>query len=220
LYVVGYGLAWWLMPKLQKYRKLSLVSDEWVIVVAGCVAGVLIGGRLGYVFFYELVYFLSHGAQAFYVGMGGMSIHGGMIGVGVALGLVSKLLKINVWQLADVVVVPAGLGVALGRVGNLINQELFVSAGANLVAMGGSLVVALICFIYLVGVRGKSGYGAVIFLGLMGIFRFMVEYVRVHDYDFFLGLSRGQWLSVATVVAGLVLGWVRWVDGLKEDGVD
>ena len=99
LYVVGYVLAWWLMPRLQKYRKLALTADQWAVVMVFGVTGVLLGGRLGYVFFYEPVYFLSHGAEIFYIWMGGMSLHGGIVGVGMALWLVSKLLKVRAGKL-------------------------------------------------------------------------------------------------------------------------
>jgi len=207
LYLVAYGLAWWLMPRLQKYRKIGLTSDQWLVVMVLGVAGVLIGGRLGYVVFYEPLYFEKNLAEIFFLWQGGMSIHGGIVGVAAGLLIAGRYLKVSVLKLADVVVVPAGLGIALGRVGNLINRELFVSPEVNIGVIISSVVIAGICFWYLVKSEKDTGGGraTALFLILVSGLRFFVEYGRVQEYGFWAGLARGQWLSVVGLVGGLAL---------------
>ncbi len=216
MYVAGYGLAWWLMPRLQSYKKVFLTSDEWAAVVALGAVGVLLGGRLGYVVFYGLEYFWGHVEEVFYFWMGGMSIHGGIIGVALALWLGGKIFKAGILRLADVAVVPAGLGIALGRLGNLINQEIFVSVEANLLVVLGILVIVGFCFYYLA--RGRSGDGSVaaLFLFMMGVFRFFMEYFRVHDYERLGVFYRGQWLSIVMVGFGIAVGAGSCLMGKKN----
>lgn len=204
LYLAAFGLVWWWLPRLQKYRGLKLSRDEWLFVLTGGLAGVLIGGRLGFVVFYELEYFLAHAVEAFSLRQGGMSIHGGMVGVGTALWLASRKLKIDYWKLADVVVAPAALGIAVGRIGNVVNQELFATLPAQFMAVGVNVVIAGILFWYLRR-SVRSGVVTALFLILYGVARFGMEYFREQDYLLFLGLSKGQWLAVIVFLVGIIL---------------
>ncbi len=181
LYLVAFGLVWWLLPRLQKYRGLKLLRDEWLFVLTSGLAGVLIGGRLGFVVFYELEYFLAHVVEIFSLRQGGMSIHGGIIGVGVALWLASKKLRIDYWKLMDVVVVPAALGVAVGRVGNVINQELFATLLVQIMGVGVNIVIAGVLFWYL-RKSVRSGMVTALFMILYGVVRFGAEDFREQDY--------------------------------------
>ena len=153
LYIAGFALAWWLLPKLQKYRGLALTRDQWLELITWCALGVIAGGRLGYVLFYEPAFFLSNPGQMIAIWDGGMSSHGGFIGVAIALGLVARHFKIELLALLDVIVVPVALGLALGRVGNFINQELYLSTAAHLAAIGKNLLISALCFLSL-----KSGW--------------------------------------------------------------
>ncbi len=85
LYLASFLLAMLLLPRLQKYRNLSFSREEWTTVVSYCVAGVLLGGRLGFVFFYEPAYFFANPLKIFAVWEGGMASHGGFLGVIAAL---------------------------------------------------------------------------------------------------------------------------------------
>lgn len=209
LYLVAFGLVWWWLPRLQKYRGLKLSRDEWLFVLTLGLAGVLIGGRLGFVVFYELEYFLVHVVEIFSLRQGGMSIHGGIIGVGVALWLASRKLKIDYWKLVDVVVAPAALGIAVGRVGNVVNQELFATSYAQFMGVGVNVAVAGILFWYL---RRSARFGVVtaLFLILYGIVRFGMEYLREQEYALFLGLTKGQVLAVIVLLVGMILIKTKW----------
>ncbi|MBF0532911.1 MAG: prolipoprotein diacylglyceryl transferase [Candidatus Omnitrophica bacterium] len=138
-YGLMYAVAFLLVYGLVRYR---LNREKWEIVpnqiddfFTWGMAGVLAGGRLGYVLFYNLSYFLKHPWEAFiplqadghgwYFGLYGMSYHGGLIGVAAAFYLFSRKYKLNVWSMADLFVPVIPLGYAFGRIGNFINGELY-----------------------------------------------------------------------------------------------
>ena len=186
-----------------------MLRDEWLFVLTSGLAGVLIGGRLGFVVFYELEYFLAHVVEIFSLRQGGMSIHGGIIGVGVALWLASKKLRIDYWKLMDVVVVPAALGVAVGRVGNVINQELFATLLVQIMGVGVNIVIAGVLFWYL-RKSVRSGMVTALFMILYGVVRFGVEYFREQDYLLFYGLTKGQVLAMIVLLVGVGLAFKRY----------
>jgi phosphatidylglycerol---prolipoprotein diacylglyceryl transferase len=223
LYVVAFALAWRLLPRLQRYRSLTLDDDAWLAVLTAGMAGVLAGGRLGYALFYEPNYFLAQPLRLLFLWDGGMSSHGGVIGVALALWLVSRRLKIDLLALADVAIVPAALGLALGRFGNFINQELYVSTAAHLAAIAKDLLIAGAAFWQLrfsalrqagqppaVGRASPAGGTVALFLVMYGILRFLTEYVRVPALAPTMGLTRGQWLTLPVLAAGvLLMVWLR-----------
>lgn len=228
LYLAGFLLAWALLPKLQKERQLSLSVDEWSGLLSAAVLGVILGGRLGFVLFYEPSYFLAHPVEILQVWHGGMSSHGGFLGVTVALliALRNKTTEDKL-RLADVAVVPIALGLMLGRLGNFINQELYGTVTTlpwgivvpgeeglrhptQLYAMAKDLLIAGLCFLHLRRATGRHGETLALFLMLYGALRFAVEHFRVQDYDLWLGLTRGQLLTVPIFLVGLAVAvWVR-----------
>jgi phosphatidylglycerol:prolipoprotein diacylglycerol transferase len=126
LYFASFLIGWWMLPRIQKYRGLDLSMNEWSDLLAAAVLGVIIGGRLGYVFFYGFSYYLSHPLEVFEVWKGGMASHGGFIGVTVALlWTLRRRSRETVLKIADLVVIPVTIGLGLGRLGNFINQELY-----------------------------------------------------------------------------------------------
>jgi len=207
LYVVAFGLGLWLLPRLQEYRGLKLRVGQWLEVVTWAAAGVLIGGRLGYVLLYGWEYWREQPAQIFNLGQGGMSSHGGFIGVGIALWVAARLQKINYWQLLDIFVVPAALGLSLGRIGNVINRELFVTPLIQSLVVGKDLVIAGACWWYLRGTKESPGKTTALFLVMYGVLRFMMEYIREQDWPMVWGLTRGQWYTLPIIVAGAGLWW-------------
>lgn len=211
LYLAAFWLVWWFLPRLQKYRGLKLLRDEWLFVLTLGLAGVLVGGRLGFVVFYELEYFLAHAVEIFSLRQGGMSIHGGIVGVGAALWLASRKLKVDYWKLVDVVVAPAALGIAVGRIGNVVNQELFATSLAQLLGVGVNVAVAYVLFWYLRR-SARSGAVTALFLILYGVVRFGMEYLREQDYALFLGLPKGQVLAVVVFLVGMAV----WQISLKR----
>ena len=192
------------------------------------VMGVVIGGRLGYCLFYKPGYYLSHPLEIFFVWQGGMSFHGGMLGV-VGSMLWFAHTRGKPWlQVADFVAPCVPTGLAAGRVGNFINGELWgrvadpslpwamLFRGAGDVPRHPSqvyqfLLEGLLLFVLLWLYARKprrTGQVAAAFLFGYGVLRFVVEFFREPD-DFLgllsLGLSMGQWLCLPMVVGGVTL---------------
>jgi phosphatidylglycerol---prolipoprotein diacylglyceryl transferase len=194
------------------------------------VLGVILGGRLGYVLFYKPGYYLAHLAEIPAVWQGGMSFHGGFLGVLAAMWLYARSRKLGFWSVMDFIAPAVPLGLAFGRLGNFINGELwgrpadgpwgmvFPQAGDGIArhpsqlyqfALEGLALFALLWFF----ARTKRPAGAIsgTFLAGYGAFRFIAEFAR--EPDSFLGvlsfgLSMGQWLSLPMVLAGA--GLVIW----------
>jgi phosphatidylglycerol:prolipoprotein diacylglycerol transferase len=233
LYLVAFLLAWYLIPRLGKYRNLTLSKEQVSSLMSYAILGTLIGGRLGYVLFYGAEYFGEHPLEILAVWKGGMSSHGGFIGVMLALFLFARNEKIDLWKLGDIVVIPVALGLALGRLGNFINQELYGPATTlpwgiaipgveglrhptPLYAMLKDLFIAGICFLHLrvisYKLEAKSfGTTAALFLILYGILRFLIEYLRMETAPGLtmgpLHFTRGQILTIPIILLGL---WIFW----------
>ncbi len=238
-YLVAFGLFLLLGIRRLKDQPFAAINKPtpWVrkdvedILFYG-VLGVIVGGRLGYCLFYKPGYYLSHPLEIFAVWQGGMSFHGGLIGVIVSMVLFAKL-KGRPWlQVADFVAPCIPLGLASGRIGNFINGELwgrFASADlpwGMVFPQSGSMLPRHPSQIYqflLEGVllfvllwwysrkpRGEGQVAGVFLIGY-GVLRFTAEYFREPD-DFLgllsLGMSMGQWLCVPMVVLGVYL-WQR-----------
>ncbi|MCX8017549.1 MAG: prolipoprotein diacylglyceryl transferase [Rhodocyclaceae bacterium] len=192
------------------------------------VLGVVLGGRLGQVLFYEPAYYLARPLEIFAVWKGGMSFHGGFLGVITAMALYAKKRGLGFWQLTDFIapLVPIGLG--LGRIGNFINGELWGRvASAELpwamvfpqvdalprhpsqlyqAALEGLLLWALLWW-FSSRARPRRQVSALFLVGY-GLARWIGEYFREPDNGIF-GLSyvvsMGQWLSLPMIVFGIVL---------------
>ena len=194
------------------------------------VMGVVLGGRIGYCLFYKPGYYAVHPLEVFYVWQGGMSFHGGMLGVIASMGWFGYSRKRSFWEVADFVAPCVPTGLAAGRVGNFINGELWgrlcdpdlpwgmVFRGAGDLPRHPSqvyqfLMEGLLLFVLLwlyARKERKQGQVAAAFLFGYGVFRFIAEFFR--EPDAFLGLlslgmSMGQWLCVPMIVGGAVLWW-------------
>ena len=195
------------------------------------VIGVVLGGRLGYVLFYKPAYYLQHPLEAFAVWQGGMSFHGGLIGVLLACALFARRRAVPYFVLMDFVAPLVPLGLATGRMGNFINGELWgrlsspdlpwgmVFQGAGDLPRHPSqvyqfLLEGLLLFVLLwfyARKERKEGQVAAMFLVGYGVFRFVAEFFREPDAHLgilSLGLSMGQWLCVPMILGGLAM-W-RW----------
>lgn len=228
LYLAGFLTAAMLLPKLQRYRNLHLPRDAWMSLLSWSVIGVIAGGRLGYAIFYEPRYFLDSPTRIFAVWQGGMSFHGGFVGVFAAMLFWSRRNRISLLALADTVVVPVAIGLALGRLGNFINQELYGTVttlpwgmafpGAEglrhpvqLYAAGKDILISVICFCHLSFTRQsarRGGTGAA-FLMLYGMARFFLEYIREPTSSLTvigpITLTRGQVLTLPVFFMGMGL---------------
>jgi phosphatidylglycerol---prolipoprotein diacylglyceryl transferase len=194
------------------------------------VLGVIVGGRLGYVLFYKPAYYLSHLSEIPAVWTGGMSFHGGFLGVLVAMWLLARSRGKTFWNVMDFIAPAVPLGLAFGRLGNFINGELwgrasdwpwamvFPQAGDGIArhpsqlyqfALEGLLLFVLL-WLYARKPRPLGAVSGAFLLGY-GVSRFIAEFAR--EPDSFLGLlslgfSMGQWLSLPMIVGGIAL--IRW----------
>jgi len=233
-YMVAFGLFVWLAGRRTAYPWFA--REGWVrrdvedMLFYG-VLGVVLGGRLGYVLFYKLDYYLKHLTEIPAVWKGGMSFHGGMLGVIVAMALFAWHRKRPFLQVTDLIAPCVPLGLASGRVGNFINGELwgrfadpslpwamiFPESGSRLPRhpsqiyqfLGEGLLLFVILWIYGKKERGRGQVSGLFLMGY-GVLRFAAEFFREPD-DFLgllaLGMSMGQWLCVPMVVAGAVMFW-------------
>ena len=194
------------------------------------VMGVILGGRIGYCLFYKPAYYAAHPLEILYVWQGGMSFHGGLLGVVVAEVWFARSRGKPLLQVADFVAPCVPTGLLMGRLGNFINGELWgrladptlpwamVFRGAGAAPRHPSqvyqmLMEGLLLFILLWLYARKersAGQVSAAFLFLYGIFRFIAEFFREPDAHLgllSLGMSMGQWLCVPMVLGGAAM-WV------------
>lgn len=235
MYLLGFLLGMWLLPRLMRCRGLSLSAEQRDKLVFNVFLGVLLGGRLGYVLFYGGSEYFAQPLKILAVWEGGMSSHGGFIGVTIALLIFAWKERVKLLPLADVLVVPVALGLALGRIGNLINGELYGTItllpwGMHFPGVEGlrhptqiyaalkDVLIAFACFLHLrrtTGSQRAHGMTAALFLILYALLRFLVEYVR--DQSFVstyvtsgVRLSEGQLLTIPIFIVGVMLLLFVW----------
>jgi len=230
MYLVGFALAFWLGRQRIKRGKSGRVSYALLddLLFFG-VLGVVLGGRLGYVLFYKPGYYFQHLLEIPAVWHGGMSFHGGFLGVLVAVWYVARKHRLAWLEVTDFLAPLSPLAFAAGRLGNFINGELpgrvttvawgMVFQGAGPLprhpsqlyqfALEGVLLFVIL-WVYSSRPRPLGAVSAAFLIGY-GCLRFAVEFFR--EPDDFLGLlalnmSMGQWLSLPMVVVGIwMLAW-------------
>lgn len=239
-YLAAFGLFLWLGTRRLRHPPFAALAQAGIwhrrdvedILFLG-VVGVVLGGRLGYVLFYKPLYYLSHPLEVFAVWQGGMSFHGGLLGVIAAMWWFSRSRQRPFWDVMDFVAPCVPTGLAAGRVGNFINGELWgrladpslpwamVFRGAGDAPRHPSqvyqfLLEGLLLFVLLwwyAQRKRKPGQVAAAFVVGYGFFRFVAEYFREPDAHLgllALGMSMGQWLCVPMLVGGIAL-WL-WAD--------
>ena len=191
--------------------------------------GVIIGGRLGQVLFYEPEYFLAHPLEIVAVWKGGMSFHGGFLGVLIAIALWARKQRLNWFDVTDLIAPLVPLGLAAGRVGNFINGELWGRIAdpslpwAMIFPQAGDMAPRHPSQLYHVGLEGlalfailwlfsnrprpRSAVSAVFLIGY-GSFRFITEFFREPDHGIFgqsYTISMGQWLSLPMILIGITM---------------
>ncbi len=229
-YIGGILLGWWYLGKIENRREAPITTAKIREDMIGwAVLGIMLGGRLGYVLFYNNSYYAEHWLEALKIWQGGMSFHGGMLGVIISFWLFARAQKINFIQLMDAVACVAPIGLFFGRLANFVNGELFgrvtthpwgmvfprggelprhpsqlYEAGAEGLAL---FLILLILLIYTPALK-RTGLLSGVFLLGYGVFRFIIEYAREPDTQLgllSLGFSMGQWLCLPMIIAGMVL---------------
>ena len=229
MYLLAFGLVWllgrWRIARGMTTLTLRNLED---LIFYG-VLGVVAGGRLGYVLFYKPGYYAAHPLEIFYLWEGGMSFHGGLIGVVLVLLWFARSRKLSKLELGDFVVPLIPPGLAAGRLGNFINGELWGRPTdvpwAMVFPQTGDGIARHPSQLYEMGLEGfalfalvwwfarkprPAGQVSAVFLIGYGVFRFLVEFTREPDNFLGLltaGLSMGQWLSLPMVAAGAGLFW-------------
>lgn len=226
MYLVGFAGAWLLALYRAKRSKLGLTSDQVSDLIFYAAIGVVLGGRLGYVLFYDLPNMLQHPLDMFKVWDGGMSFHGGLLGVMCAMWLYSLRIKVSVWDLLDFIVPFVPIGLAAGRLGNFINGELWGRVTnvpwAMVFPKAGPLPrhpsqiyefllegVLLFIILWFYSKKPKPTFAvSAMFLLCYGCFRFFAEFFRQPDIQMgivaFGWMTMGQILCVPMIIAGAV----------------
>lgn len=228
MYALAFLLGAFLLPYLLRFRSLSLSSRDRESLLMHLFLGVVVGGRVGYVLFYGLSYFLAHPLSVFAVWEGGMSSHGGFVGVTIALLLFSRKHRIHPLALADVLMVPIALGLALGRLGNFINGELYgtlttvpwamyfpgvdgLRHPTQIYAILKDLCIASVIFLHLRSTVQNPIVGRTTsyFLMTYALLRSLVEVYRDQPFGFvdkgIVSLSYGQIYTIPVVILGIIL---------------
>jgi phosphatidylglycerol:prolipoprotein diacylglycerol transferase len=226
MYLLGFGLAWWLGLRRIAQGRAPIDRRQFDDLIFYAVLGVILGGRLGYVLFYKPAYYASHPLEIPAVWQGGMSFHGGLLGVMLAMALAARKHRIDYLRLMDFVAPLVPLGIAAGRMGNFINGELwgrptdlpwgmlFRNAGdlprhpSQLYefALEGLTLFALLWW-FSSQPRARGQVSAMFLIGY-GCLRFLGEFAREPDsfLGFLaLGMTMGQWLCVPMIAGGLWL---------------
>jgi phosphatidylglycerol:prolipoprotein diacylglycerol transferase len=231
MYLAGFAAAWWLGTRRIKAALAPITRKQFDDLIFLAVLGVILGGRLGYVLFYKPGYYAAHPLEIFAVWQGGMSFHGGLLGVMAAMWIAARRNRVHFLSLMDFVAPLCPLGIAAGRVGNFINGELWgrvtglpwgmVFRGAGdaprhpsqlyqAALEGFALFVVLWWFSSKPRPRGQV---SAVFLIGYGAFRFIAEFARQPDAFLgllALGLTMGQWLCIPMIIGGVLLfAWSR-----------
>lgn len=231
MYLFGFAFAMWLAGRRADAPNSGWTRNEVSDLLFYGFLGVILGGRVGYVLFYNFDMFLADPLYLFKIWTGGMSFHGGLIGVITAMIWFAHKTKRHFFTVADFVapLIPFGLGV--GRVGNFLNGELwgrvtdvpwaiiFPEAGPEprhpsqlyQFALEGVVLFIILNLFW----RKKPPRGAIsgLFLFCYGLFRFLVEFVRQPDSQlglYFQEISMGQILSMPMIVAGALMVWAAY----------
>jgi phosphatidylglycerol---prolipoprotein diacylglyceryl transferase len=229
MYIIAFIAGYFLVSRRVKERGLPLDRDDVADLVFCLALGVILGGRLGYILFYNFSYYLANPLKLFAVWEGGMSFHGGAIGIVVAGAFYVRKKKVPFLKLADVAVQAGPIGLGLGRVGNFINGELYGRATSvpwGVVFPGGGaqprhpsqlyeallegpLLFLLLRFVWKLRLPDGAVFWS--FIAAYGLVRFCIEFFREPDMQlgFVAGaLTMGQLLSLPMLLGGAAMLFV------------
>ena len=229
-YVFGIIFGWaYCKKKLIKDQKLLNLFDD---LITYLIIGIIVGGRLGYVIFYNLEYYLKNFSEILMIWNGGMSFHGGLIGIIFATVIFSKKHKIDSYIFLDLIALVAPIGIFLGRIANFINSELYgretdIIWSVKFVAIDNvsrhpsqiyeAIFEGLVLFFLLNHFAKKDNFNkpgliSCLFIILYSLFRFILEFFRAPDAQvgyLFFQLTLGQLFSIVFFFLGLFLYLVK-----------
>lgn len=233
-YMAGLIGGWQILRRLSKNPKSPVSATQLDQLLNAVLFGVIVGGRLGYVIFYKPLDYLSDPLAIVRIWEGGMSFHGGFIGVIIATYLFARKHHIALWRLSDMVALVAPLGLFFGRIANFINGELYGRVTSHPVGMvfptggpearhpsqlyeaglEGIILGTVFALLWRFGMAQRyPGLLVALFLIGYGMARFIVEFAREPDshiglYDLgFISLSHGQLLCLPMILIGTIFGY-------------
>ena len=225
-YILGIVLGWsYCKKKLIEDKKVLNLFDDLIVYI---IIGIIIGGRLGYVLLYNLQYYLENFSEILMIWNGGMSFHGGLVGVIISVFLFSKKHKIDKYIFLDLISLSAPIGIFFGRLANFVNSELFgketdvlwsvkflavdnVSRHPSQIyeaILEGIILFIVLNYIFKKKIFAKPGIISALFLILYSLFRFLAEFFRVPDMQIgylVFNLSMGQIVSIVFFSIGIYL---------------
>jgi phosphatidylglycerol:prolipoprotein diacylglycerol transferase len=229
-YIFGIVLGWIYCKK--KLIKDPIVLDLFDDFITYLIIGIILGGRIGYALFYNLSYYINNPLEILMVWNGGMSFHGGLIGVILSCVIFGKKHKINSFIFLDLVALSAPIGIFFGRVANFINSELYGRAtdlpwGVQFVLIDnikrhpsqiyeaffeGIILFFILNYLFRRKYIATPGKLSALFLIFYSLFRYSLEFFRVPDPQIgflFLNSTLGQIISLLFFVIGVLLFYLK-----------
>jgi len=222
MYVLGFFVAWWGMRMRAKQPWSPIPPAQAEDLIFYIAVGVFLGGRVGYMLLYNLGGFIEDPVSIVYVWRGGMSFHGGLLGVLLAVGIFARRHRLRYFAVSDFIAVWVPPGLCFGRIGNFINGELWGAVTRPdapwAVIVDGEprhpsqlyeaflegLVLFTVLFVFSLKPRPRMAVSG-LFLLLYGVFRIAIEFIRLPDNGVYLAwgwLTKGQVFSVPMVAFG------------------
>ncbi len=229
-YIFGILIGWLYCKKiLIKDKNISKLFDD---LISYLIIGIILGGRLGYVIFYNLEYFLSNPIEILMIWHGGMSFHGGLLGVLASTIIYAKKHNLNKFIFLDLIAGSAPIGIFLGRIANFVNSELYGRETDILwsviftkidnitrhpsqiyeALLEGVILFFILFFFIKKNYLLKPGLISSLFLIFYSLFRFLVEFFRVPDEQIgfiYLNLTIGQIISLIFLSFGFYLFFIK-----------
>ena len=228
-YILGIILGFLIIKELNKIRGYKIKVTQLDSFFIWAVFGIILGGRIGYVLFYQTELFFQNPGYIFEIWNGGMSFHGGLGGIIISIYLFTKINNIKFFYLSDLVSIAAPIGLFFGRIANFINTELigrptefFISVIYPSVdnlprhpsqlyeALFEGIILFIILIFYFFKTKKSQNYGFIsgLFLCLYSTFRFIIEFIREPDSHlgvFFNFLTMGQILCIPLFLYGIFI---------------
>ena len=225
-YIFGIMFGW-------IYCKKKLIEDKKILdlfdgLINYLIIGIIVGGRVGYILIYNLDYYLANISEILMIWKGGMSFHGGLVGIVVSTFIFSKKNNVNAFIFLDLIAIVAPIGIFLGRISNFINSELYgkesdIFWSVKFLAVDevyrhpsqiyeaifeGIILFLILNYLYRKKFFINSGVISSIFLILYSVFRIIIEYFREPDIQLgylIFNLTMGQIVSIIFLIFGIYL---------------
>lgn len=219
VYVLGFLVSLFVLLRASRKKAVEINEEQVYDIIFLSALGLIIGARLFHIVFWDLEYFSNNLGEIPKIWLGGLSFHGGLLGLVLSMYIYTKIKKINLLRLADILVLPAIFFLALGRIANFINQEIVGTAtnfkfcylfqGYSECRHAVQLYASLgrfILFGFLLYTKKKlgefkEGFLFLLFLVLISIGRFSLDFFR--EGDKYYGLLTGQWLSIVVFMTAM-----------------